>query len=45
MLTVAWILGFWLSDTRPEWAVVARGLVIPAMLVGVVLSAEKKIDE
>ena len=46
MLTVAWIVGFWLSDTRPEWAVVARCLAIPAMLAGLVLSAERvKIDK
>ena len=46
MLTITWIVGFWISDSRPEWAVVARGLAIPAMLAGLVLSAERvKIDK
>jgi hypothetical protein len=41
MLTVAWIVGFWLNDPRPAWALIARGLTIPAMVIGVLLSAER----
>lgn len=41
MLTVAWIVGFWLNDSHPTWATVARGLTIPFMVAGILFSAER----
>ena len=41
MLTVAWVVGFWVNDSRPEWALIARALTIPVMVIGAVLSAER----